>query len=400
LLQRNCFCNLCNLLALYIATLLCTHCTVCTEHFETTDHLHLSPNAHAFCESHFCVPETQDSTLVVSDIKMEEAVQSNLSIRRTDIPDSALATDGSTAGTVVWLCSVLSQVSAWLLQRNSEPAGEGSGQTVQELLQDWEWVMSRAEQAALQTAEQDSFRIKEELSNLRKNGNSLKYRSFFYESVAKPAIETLNPAQLADVATTLDPSKTSKILADVVHDMEDKWLALIQAAFFPDTRSDAWKHFKDSYKEKPYEKNIVGSVKELAFSASHGPKNVGIDARVLADILWSIWKTLSAAIRTELGRDLEHLELLLIANEVSHAKDKIISLWIETARNSRVGAKREGVVVQKWKNEQQQLQLLKIKEAAVADAKFKQPAQAQVPFKDFKQVQKVLEEKLTFSTSS
>jgi len=279
--------------------------------------------------------------------------------------------------------------------------------SIEELLDNWEWILSKSEELNVNQSKKEAISIEEELKNLRKTGYSLKFRNFFLVRIARPAIEALSEEDRLALAIVLDTSKVSKIINDIVSSTQDKWLRLIEAAFFSRETEDSeleekWKKFMETYQEKPYERNIVGSLKELAFSASHGPKDIGINERVLADILWSIWKTLMEAIRNALNRDLEYLELLLLANEISHVKEHLIHLWTSTVKISQVGTSHQGAVVMKWKEEQQQAKqemLSKVKEMGV-DAKWtggKVNAMKKGEFKEFKRVQMTLEEKLSFS---
>lgn len=106
---------------------------------------------------------------------------------------------------------------------------------------------------------------------------------------------------------------------------------------------------------------IIGSAKELAFSASHGTKTSGLNEKVLAEILWAIWyqipfvlirrKTLLESLRNS-GCELDETASSLLADEVCKCKENFVCLWVATVKNSRNGAKREGILVQKWKQEE------------------------------------------------
>jgi len=112
-------------------------------------------------------------------------------------------------------------------------------------------------------------------------------------------------------------------------------------------------------------------LKELAFAASHGPRGVGINHKVLSDIMWSLWKTLSTAIRTGVDRDLTNDELELIAKQITITEEPFVRMWIQTVRNTRLGKTKEGVLVKKWAQEklEEQLRLSTIKTKGV-DAKY------------------------------
>lgn len=137
----------------------------------------------------------------------------------------------------------------------------------------------------------------------------------------------------------------SKIIADVIKSVENQWLKSIHEIFFSTTHSKRWFLFRDSYAEKPYERNVVGSLKELAFSASSGSKT-GISDKVMVDILWSLWKTLVEVIRAAIGTDLDPNQMKQLADTVAIVKVPLCELWVQTATKSKGGRAREGQLVE------------------------------------------------------
>ncbi len=178
-----------------------------------------------------------------------------------------------------WLTYILSSLSRFLVtQADSAPAFEShtgmSMNTEMTFLEkedpelvwsDWEWVLSKTEEFALLQSNVDSLKIKEELTRLRQTAKTIQFRSYFTKLVS-PTIKLLQqtPEELNDLCTCLDASKCSKIIHDVIANMEKEWLEFIQTTFFLDPALHTqWLRFRDNYHEKPYERNVVGSLKEL-----------------------------------------------------------------------------------------------------------------------------------------
>jgi hypothetical protein len=242
------------------------------------------------------------------------------------------------------------------------------------LWHEWEWVLSKTEEFAMRQTTDDASRIKEELMKLRQSAKLLQFRTYFHNEVVSPTFVSIqrNQTEARDLASELDASNISKIISDVITQMEDKWLIFIGTTFFNEPELQTkWEQFQSEYKEKPYERNVVGSLKELAFSAAYGRRNMGITEKILVDILWSMWKALTEVIRTALGIDLTQEQLILVAQAISEVTDPLVHLWIETVKNSRYGRSNEGKLVEKWKKEQEleKRRLKKIKQKGV-DARY------------------------------
>src|SRR5689334_20598347 len=91
-----------------------------------------------------------------------------------------------------------------------------------------------------------------------------------------------------------------------------------------------------------------------------------------------------------------------VAQGVAESKDHLAQLWITTVRNSRQGAQREGVVVQRWKQEKlaQELQRKQRIQQLGIDAKwdgFRRPTIQKEEVADVKKLRNILEDKLQFS---
>merc|ERR1711991_307598 len=88
---------------------------------------------------------------------------------------------------------------------------------------------------------------------------------------------------------------------------------------------------KDNYYEKPYEKNIIGGLKEIAWQASHGQIDHGLTSSVLGEILWSIWKSLIMSLEHFMNRSLTINEKDILGEFIRNSlADEIMKLWVET----------------------------------------------------------------------
>eukprot|EP01117_Protostelium_nocturnum_P003555 TRINITY_DN1467_c0_g1_i1.p1 TRINITY_DN1467_c0_g1~~TRINITY_DN1467_c0_g1_i1.p1 ORF type:complete len:366 (+),score=113.87 TRINITY_DN1467_c0_g1_i1:184-1281(+) len=289
----------------------------------------------------------------------------------------------------IWFINLMFELAAWMKsKRTNEVSILGGNSTKLEcvsslesvsnlsfdLCEGWEWVLSDLEEMEREQSLRESMKIREELGTLR-NNSSLNFRSYFI-SLSSNKIEQLNGEEQSLLSYVLDPCKSSKILSDVIQLYKDVWLQFVKESIFQikdgGVNNNQWESFVDSYDEKPYQRNLVGALKELAGAASLGRKDVGIDKKVMADILWSIWKTLSSSLRITLGRELSRYELTCLGNEIAKCQENIIALWIQTVKTSKSGTAKAGLVVKKW-SEAKELEKKKMTEKILScgvDAKW------------------------------
>lgn len=133
--------------------------------------------------------------------------------------------------------------------------------------------------------------------------------------------------------------------------------------------SGTWEIFANSYQEQAYEKNIAGSMASVGFQASHGAQgDQGLTPRILGDIVWSVFSTLSHAICQSLRKDfMEPEDMQMLARNVLQLQEPLIELWIQTIKVSRVGVRNEGRLTAQWKAEEEEKQqrLMDIKRKGV-----------------------------------
>jgi len=172
-----------------------------------------------------------------------------------------------------------------------------------------------------------------------------------------------------------------------------------------ETLLDSWGTYETSFGEQNYSKNVVGAMKESAFLSSHGSgAGSGLSAVIVGDILWSLWNSLFSSIKLCLERDLSEIECNLLVQQVLQAELPLIDLWRETARQSKNGSIRQGILPTLWKeeNEREQTRLQMIKARGV-DARWGQlprtsiaTPQESLKKPDLKILRSLLEEKLQF----
>jgi hypothetical protein len=273
---------------------------------------------------------------------------------------------------------------------------------------------------------QESEKIKTELKKLRQTGHILKTRPLFMEH-AKATLSNL-PHEDVELLhdSLLIPDLRSSIISRLVNSHSSEWLQTIKRVFFVSSEAESaeqqeqmahidennnndydeqlWRKYEASFSEKAYSKNVVGAMKESAFLSSHGGGS-GLTARVLGDVLWSIWNTLFSSIRACLERELTEMECNILVQQVLHIEGPFIQLWLETIKNSRNGVSRQGVLPAKWRaeseKEKQRLNAIKMRGA---DARWGQtvapvssintPQDQKEP--DFKRLRTLLEENLQF----
>lgn len=302
-----------------------------------------------------------------------------------------------------WVLQLLDHLFTWII-----PLAEDSKTQTnylvddKELWRDWEWVLSKTEEIVQKQNEAETERIKNELQSLKNASTSIKCKARFF-AVTKNLFASLSQEQLTELGVDLDSSKKSKMISDVVQQCAQVWLNFIQNHFFLNKTLQQWIDYSSGFLEKPYDKGILGSTKELAFSASHGTRICGLNEKVLAEILWAIWKTLMESLRNS-GCELDETASSLLAEEVCKCKENFIYLWVTTVKNSRNGVKKEGVLVQKWKQEEklEELRISKIMELKGIDAKYVPTRYTNAHCKEKQEMDKIkkfLEQRLSFYVS-
>ncbi|KYQ96778.1 hypothetical protein DLAC_04078 [Tieghemostelium lacteum] len=119
-----------------------------------------------------------------------------------------------------------------------------------------------------------------------------------------------------------------------------------------------WDQFLENFRGQKYQKGLHTRMKDIGWQASHGVDGT-LNARVMGDISWSIWNTLCTGLKQI--REITYDEQIQLTEKVNVMQPLLIQIWINTIRNSSLGSKNEGLVVEKWK-EQEITHKLKIQE--------------------------------------
>eukprot|EP00012_Vannella_robusta_P005383 CAMPEP_0206195052 /NCGR_PEP_ID=MMETSP0166-20121206/7587_1 /ASSEMBLY_ACC=CAM_ASM_000260 /TAXON_ID=95228 /ORGANISM="Vannella robusta, Strain DIVA3 518/3/11/1/6" /LENGTH=426 /DNA_ID=CAMNT_0053612191 /DNA_START=46 /DNA_END=1326 /DNA_ORIENTATION=- len=251
---------------------------------------------------------------------------------------------------------------------------------------EWEWVLSRTEEIAIQQSSKQAKQIDEELQNLRRTATQLKQRPYFVSKAQCILSRDNSPetsSELCGIFTEqqlqeldclpLDASLRSKLLRDVVDQFSDEWLEFIGRTFFqPDKPQEASNYpiFIENYAEKPYAKNITGALVSMGFVASHGSEQ-SLTSQVLGDIMWSWWSTLIRSIR-EINGEVSATSSEKLANQIILAGPVIARVWYETLSNTK-NISSPGTLPEQWRiKEQEEANRLKqLRAVGMIDAKFR-----------------------------
>lgn len=254
-----------------------------------------------------------------------------------------------------WLLGWMNYVAKWMGNGEELSATQVEGEFGEEDMTpedwtEWEWIMSPSEEFLQKHSQWQMEKTESELNILRGTSSQFRLRPHFLLSATR-TIASASTSDRLDLQTTLDSGKRSKVIADVVKQYENDWRQWVKDNFFhEESRTESWKKFDNFYSEQPYTKNTVGILREVAWQASHG-QNGTLTNRVLADITWSIWNALRGSVRGALDRELSAEELKSIADRVCEIQGPLVQLWAATIRISKTGRAREGVLVNKWKQE-------------------------------------------------
>jgi hypothetical protein len=120
------------------------------------------------------------------------------------------------------------------------------------------------------------------------------------------------------------------------------------------------------WREEPYAKNAVGEAISLAFQASAGAETQGgFTPGVAAETVWAMQESLLAACSQFSTGDLRRRVAENVRRKILPT---LIRLWARTEKASRLGSLRSGIVVERWKREEEER---KIRDAGrVPDARF------------------------------
>jgi len=315
---------------------------------------------------------------------------------------------------------IITSLTNWLkgIQESKDIDEEESKDRELELWKDWEWVLSATEEFLLKQNQTENAKVLGELDTLKKTASNLKLKPLFINRAA----QILNEYSTQDLNTlklSMDSNKRLGVITTVINTLQSEWLDFIKENYFQEeTNSNSnstnepielaedgwddstsinekmdeetkelrkidsstsdmivlnkninkitWEQFNDNFKGSKYSKGIYGRMKDIGWQASHGIDG-SLNSRVVGDITWSIWNTLNSAIKqireptTEESNDL--IDTICLLQPI------LIKTWINTKKNSRIGAQNEGLVVEKWKTEEsnRKKKILELKKSGQLD---------------------------------
>jgi len=131
------------------------------------------------------------------------------------------------------------------------------------------------------------------------------------------------------------------------------------------------KELRVNWVEEKYQKNICGDILSLTFQASAPTQQFGLTSKILSDIIWTIYLSLSRVISINLERPLFPSEINILIDMLLEQVSIIVDLWLQSSKINRNINNRMGKLPSCWQKENSD-RLLKIKEIKEngADAKF------------------------------
>lgn len=275
--------------------------------------------------------------------------------------------------------NILTRMVGWVYPLSTPPLSNSSKQMDEDLIKDWQWLLSTSEEIALKQDERRSADIRKELDVIKKVTNSVKYRKCIFSEVTK-YIDTLSLEMVTVLQNSrLDASKRDRIFRDIIRSVSGCWLLniltdIFMARDFNSTcetniseNANFLSHpfdvsafiasnpesFTSRWNEQPYKKNICGELASMAFYASHPTQEKGLTVPLITDILWSIHVCLSREISADLNRVLSTQEYEYLTRKVLSILPDLVSLWYTTTQKVGDIANRAGCLPEKWNLDRQ-----------------------------------------------
>lgn len=275
--------------------------------------------------------------------------------------------------------NLLTRMVGWIYPLSTPPLSNHSKSMDEDLIKDWQWLLSTGEEIALKQDERRSADIRKELDVIKKVTNSVKYRKCIFSEVTK-YIDTLSPEMVSVLQNSrLDASKRDRIFRDIIRSVSQRWLLNILINIFMagdsgipyetiiSENTNFLSHpvdisafiasnpeaFTARWNEQPYKKNICGEIASMAFYASHPTQEKGLTVPLITDILWSMHVCLSREISTDLNRVLSPQEYEYLTQIVLSILQDLVSLWYKTTQKVGDISNRAGRLPEKWNLDRQ-----------------------------------------------
>jgi hypothetical protein len=223
------------------------------------------------------------------------------------------------------------------------------------LLNNWEWMLSTAEEIAENQSQTRCVEMKKELETIKRANSSLKFRSYFVSELTTTFSNLPEENKLKLQESRLDASKRDKIIRDVVRKFQHEWKSSLVEYF----SEEKLLGLLSQWEEEPYKKNICGELSSMGFHASHRAMSEGLNAVIVSDILWSMHLCLTRELGISLKRSLEPQDHQFLCSKILITGEFLFNLWYETSLHVGTVSDREGKLPIKWE------QLRKIEEEKI-----------------------------------
>lgn len=255
--------------------------------------------------------------------------------------------------------SVFSVIISWLSDYLPITPALKEPETPEDFQQGWEILIEESEKLL----NERSDLLKDELRTLRRMTNSFSARSEIVKNV-NSYYYTLSPEKVSLlISSRLDNNIRQSILRRYItgkssREWKDLVLIIVKQNFVTrqlqkgkiDNYQSLLDEINNFWSEEKYQKNICGNVLTLLFQASYGSQHSGLTSKILSDLIWTIYLTLSKNLTRYLERSLYPLEVNLLINLLVPQVSILIDLWIESAQINHSINDRMGRLPQEWRD--------------------------------------------------
>lgn len=295
--------------------------------------------------------------------------------------------DGQKTGIFWSLISGLINV----IYKKTENESQNSSFNEDELIQEFEWILSPEERLAEKQNSRDSRKLKHELKSLRKISNNVRYRPKILNGV-QSYFSTLDREIATKIMSSrLDTDTQDRIIRDTIESLASTWYAMLTQIIYKsaiqrflsiryrdeDNVSDlfdadlAVKNLRQRWYLGRYQKDILGEIAEFAFKSVSPAGIQGLTYRIIGDTVWTVYLFMCRELAVYLGRSLHVLESEIILESITEMREALVYHWYQATIITGTISSRRGKITSQWMAEQleREAYLQALKEKGV-DAKF------------------------------
>lgn len=255
--------------------------------------------------------------------------------------------------------SLFSVILSWLSDYLTTTPVLKEPETPEDFQQGWEILIEETEKYL----NERNDLLANELKTLRRMTNSFNVRNTIVEKV-NSYYYTLSPENLSLLLSSrLDNNIRQSILRRYITGKSSgEWktliLSIVEQNFV--TRQlrkeniDNYQSILDEinlfWSEEKYQKNICGNILTLLFQASYSSQHSGLTSKILSDLIWTIYLTLSKNLTRYLERSLYPLEVNLLINTLVPQISILVDLWIKSSQINHSINDRMGKLPQEWRD--------------------------------------------------